>query len=254
MPEVWSPQLILAVGFAVFFYGASKTGLPVSGVLAGPVLAAALTPTIASGFAVPLLIVGDLIALAIYRQHVQWRLILRITPGVVVGFALTAVMFVFVEISTISRVVGGLILLTVILEWRRMSRGTLALEKSVADTWWDRSVTAFFGVLAGVTTMAANAGGTAMSLYLVRMRVSMLTFMGTSVWFFFILNVIKVPFIVSLGLITSNSLWANLAFLPVLLVGAVLGRALFKRLDQKTFVRLALAMSAIASLWLLWHG
>jgi len=254
VPDVWTPLLIASVGFAVFFYGASKTGLPVSGVLAGPVLAAALTPTIASGFAVPLLIVGDLIALAIYRQHVQWRLILRITPGVVVGFALTALMFLFVQVSTISRVVGVLILLTVLLEWRRMARGSLAVEKPVGNSWWDRSVTAFFGVLAGVTTMAANAGGTAMSLYLVRMRVSMLTFMGTSVWFFFILNVIKVPFIVSLGLITPESLRANLAFVPVLLVGAVLGRALFKRLDQKTFVRLALVMSAIASVWLIWHG
>ena len=39
--------------------------------------------------------------------------------------------------------------------------------------------------LGAIHGMAANAGGTAMTLYLVKMRVSMLAFMGTSAWFFF---------------------------------------------------------------------
>lgn len=252
MPEVWTPVLIGTVGFCVFVYGVSKTVMPVLGVLASPIIAAALTPTIAAGFMVPLLILGDLVALTVYRQHVQWRLILRILPGLLVGFALTAVLFLRADITTVSRVVGGLILVSVILEVLRM-RQTGDTPPSVG-TLWDRSVTAFFGVFAGVTTLAANAGGAAMSLYLVRLRVPMLAFMGTSVWFFFILNLIKVPVVASLGLISAESLRVGLFMAPLVVAGALVGIVIFRHLDQRVFVTTALALSAVAAVWLLIHG
>jgi hypothetical protein len=93
-----------------------------------------------------------------------------------------------------------------------------------------------------------------MSLYLVSMRVPMLAFMGTSVWFFFILNLIKVPIVVGLGLLTPDSLLVDLAFLPMLVLGAVLGVAVFKRFDQEAFNRVAIVLSAMAGVWLLVHG
>ena len=47
----------------VFTYGFSKTAMPVAGVVASPVLAAALGPTVAAGFIIPLLLLGDLMGL-----------------------------------------------------------------------------------------------------------------------------------------------------------------------------------------------
>ncbi len=102
--------------------------------------------------------------------------------------------------------------------------------------------------------MAANAGGAAMTLYLVKMRVPMLAFMGTSVWFFFILNLIKVPLVIPLGLITRESLIANLWFAPVLVVGGFIGIFTFRRMNQTWFERTALILSALASLWLVITG
>ena len=93
-----------------------------------------------------------------------------------------------------------------------------------------------------------------MTLYLVKMRVPMLAFMGTSVWFFFILNLIKVPLVVPLGLIDQQSLIANLWFAPVLVVGSFIGIFAFRRMNQTWFERIALAVSALASLWLVIHG
>ncbi len=90
MPETWAPLLVVVVGFAILLYGFSKTAMPVAGVVAGPMLAAALGPTVAAGFAVPLLILGDLMGLVYFRQHANWRLIAKIVPGVLVGFAITA--------------------------------------------------------------------------------------------------------------------------------------------------------------------
>ena len=249
MPDAWTPTLLAVVGVCVFLYGFSKTAMPVAGVLAGPVLAAALGVTTASGFIMPLLLLGDLFALARYRQHVDWKLILRLLPGVLVGVVLTALLFRFVDTATLGRVVGVLILTSVLLEvWRRRH------PRTADDGHPHVASVAFFGTLAGMTTMAANAGGTAMTLYLINMRVSMLAFMGTSAWFFFFLNLVKVPFLVGLGFLNADTLIADLWFAPLIVVGALVGVWTFRRMNERVFTGVALGLSALASLWLIMHG
>ena len=257
MPDTWAPLLIAVVGFAILLYGFSKTAMPVAGVVAGPMLAAALGPTVAAGFAVPLLLLGDLMGLLYFRQHANWRLIAKIVPGVLVGFAITALLFAFASTSVIARVIGVLLLISVALEVVRRRSSVLRksdLKKAEGDEGVQRLEAGFYGTLTGVTTMAANAGGAAMTLYLVKMRVPMLAFMGTSVWFFFILNLIKVPLVVPLGLITPESLIVNLWFAPVLVAGGFLGIFAFRRMNQMWFERIALTLSALASLWLVIRG
>lgn len=248
MPDSWTIASIALVAISVLLYGFSKTGIPVAGVLAGPVLAATLGATTAAGFILPLLLVGDLFALARYRQHANWRLIIRLVPGVLAGIIITALLFRFVDVVTLGRVIGVLILVSVALEvWRRRRPREEGHRPH-------RAAVAFFGTLAGMTSMAANAGGTAMTLYLLNMRVSMLAFMGTFAWFFFILNVIKVPFVVGLGLVTGETLLANVWFLPVLVAGVLLGYVVFDRINERVFTTVALSISALASVWLIVHG
>ena len=252
MPETWTPILIAVVLVAVFLYGVSKTAMPVAGVLAGPLLAAALGATVASGLMVPLLILGDLFALARYRQHADWGLIRRLVPGVLLGFVITAVLFRLLPVVALGRIIGVLILASLALEvWRRRSE---AASHRALEPMTSRAGIAFFGTLAGMTTMAANAGGTAMTLYLVKMRVSMLAFMGTSAWFFFVLNVIKVPIVGGLGFITLETLVADLWLAPVLVLGALAGIALFRRMDERVFTTVALGLSGVAAGWLIVHG
>ena len=229
----------------VFTYGFSKTAMPVAGVVASPVLAAALGPTVAAGFIIPLLLLGDLMGLLYYRQHANWSLLVRIVPGVLVGFVVSAVLFWWGSPALVARVIGILLLTSIVLEVvrRRARRRSPASDDELAvgdgDTkrsqvaTRDRWEAAAYGVLTGTTTMAANAGGTAMSLYLIKMRVPMLTFMGTSVWFFFILNFLKLPILLPLGLITGESLLADLWFAPVLVLGGILGVVVFRRMNQE---------------------
>ena len=252
MPETWGPVLLGIVALAILLYGFSKTAMPVAGVVAGPMLAAALGPTVAAGFAVPLLILGDLMGLVYFRQHANWRLMLKIVPGVLVGFVITALLFAFASTTLIARVIGVLLLLSVGLELLRRRTDEVREVESTAGV--RRLEVGFYGTLTGVTTMAATSGGAALSLYLIKMRVPMLAFMGTSVWFFFILNLIKLPIIIPLGLITRESLVSNLLFAPLIIVGALIGIATFRRMNQVWFDRIALALSALASLWLVLHG
>jgi uncharacterized protein len=249
VPQTWTPLLIAVVASCVFLYGFSKTAMPVAGVLAGPLLAAALGAPTASGFIMPLLLLGDMFALARYRQHANWPLIFRLVPGVLLGFAITAVLFRLLEVHTLGRIIGVLIMLSLVLEvWRRR------FPRADGDAPPNRLAVGFFGTLAGMTTMAANAGGTAMTLYLINMRVSMLAFMGTFAWFFFFLNAIKVPILVGLGFLTTQTLLAGLWFVPVVVGGALVGIPVFRRMNERVFTNVALTLSAIAATWLIVHG
>lgn len=252
MPDTWSLGIIVTVAIAVFLYGFSKTAMPAAGVLGGAVLAAALTPLPASGFVVPLLVLGDLFGLALYRQHANWRLIRRLVPGVLAGFVIVAILFRVLDTIALARVIGGLILVSVVLEIWRLRRG-VQLDND-AGGHGSRLAAGFFGTLAGMTTMGANAGGAAMTLYLVHMRVPTLAFMGTSTWFFFILNVSKIPFVVALGALTWDSLLLNLWFAPLIVIGALLGARAFRRMSPAFFVYTALALSGLAACWLVIRG
>jgi len=251
MPESLSLLQIAVIAVCVMLTGASKTAMPVAGVISGTLLAAILTPTVAAGFLVPLLLVGDVIALARYRQHVQWRLIGRLLPGLVAGFVLMAVAFRYLDTSVLERILGALILASFVMEvWRRRSKERLVTTRPGPA----RAQAAFFGSLAGMTTMAANAGGTAMSLYLIAMRVPMLAFMGTSAWFFAFLNLAKVPVVLALGLVSHQSFLVGAWYLPALFLGAGLGVWLFKRMNQEIFTKVALVVSAAIGAWLLVLG
>lgn len=58
----------------------------------------------------------------------------------------------------------------------------------------DRSLASIaLGAAAGFSTMVANAGGPMMTLYLLRLGVTPRAFLGTVAWFFFVVNVLKVP-------------------------------------------------------------
>jgi len=93
-----------------------------------------------------------------------------------------------------------------------------------------------------------------MTLYLVNMRVPMLAFMGTSTWFFFILNVLKIPFVIALGALTWDSLILNLWFAPLIVIGALTGAWAFRRMHPTFFTYTALTLSGIAAIWLMIRG
>jgi hypothetical protein len=107
------------------------------------------------------------------------------------------------------------------------------------------------GFLAGFTTMMANAAGPVMIVYLLAMRLPKIEFVGTSAWFFFIVNWLKVPFSVHLGLITAESIKLDLLMLPFVIIGAVLGIYALKKMPQRVFEIIIQVLAAIAAIKLL---
>jgi hypothetical protein len=107
------------------------------------------------------------------------------------------------------------------------------------------------GVVAGFATMTANAAGPVTTLYLLLAGLPVLGLLGTAAWFFLLVNLAKVPFSVGLDLMNGPVLLMDLALVPALLVGALLGWLVAKRIARRRFEDVTLVLTVIAALALL---
>jgi hypothetical protein len=110
------------------------------------------------------------------------------------------------------------------------------------------------GMTAGVTTMVANAAGPVMSIYLLAMRLPQYDFVGTMAVFFLLVNLIKVPFSVALGLIGPHSLLLNLVLVPAVAAGVISGRTILARIPRRAFEWVILALAGVAAAKLIIDG
>lgn len=239
--EPW--QWALAITAALFI-GVSKTAIGGLGMVSVTIVANVLPAREAIGFVLPLLIGGDLVAVSSYRMHTQWKHVARLFPWTAVGVVIGWFSMGRVDDRQAAWMIGVIVLFMVALHLWRRRHGSDQKEHGPAF-----AVT--IAVLVGFTSLMANAAGPLMAIYLLAMRLPKMEFMGTSAVFFLILNVFKVPFMMNLGLINGSSLSHNLMLVPAVFVGAVIGRRLLKRINQRLFENLALWTSAVAGVKLL---
>jgi uncharacterized protein len=235
-------QLVVAV-LAALLVGLSKTGIGGLGLVVSVLFANIIAPKQASGLVLPLLIFGDMIAVASYRLHAHWSHVWRLLPwtllGVLAGYAALGRMS-----DRQARLAIGVIILGMVatqLWWRARAQ---AGESVSVGVWF----APLLGILSGFATLVANAAGPLMAIYLLTLRLPKLEFVGTTAVFFLILNLIKVPFMVNLGLITADSFGFNLLLAPAVLLGAFMGRRLLPKINQRLFENLALGLSTAAGL------
>jgi uncharacterized protein len=241
-----------ALVVAACLVGFAKTALGGVGAVSVALFAAVLPARESTGALLPLLLVGDVVAVTLYRRHADWPTLLRLFPAVAAGVVLGAVFVGRVDDVVMRRTIGAVLLALVAVHVvQRRLRGSSAAPVAPPSPARRRGVAAVFGLLAGFTTMVANSGGPVMSLYLLTAGLGVLGFLGTAAWFFLLVNAFKVPFSVGLGLLTWDSLTLNATLVPAVLAGAAVGRALIRHLDQARFERLVLWVTAAASLNLL---
>ena len=223
-------------GFCAFVLGISKCGLAGMGSLAVPLMAMIMPAKASTGVLLPLIIMADVCGACCFHRHVNWRLLLKLFPsaivGIVIGFFLMREPWMNDQVirKTIGVIVAFMAMLSIIMKKRPLKIG----EKEGKDVRTLVFAT-IFGIFAGITTMLANAAGPIMLIYLLLMKLPKTEYIGTAAWYFAILNWLKVPFMVHLGLINPNSLLFNAKLIPFVLMGACLGYWSVKKLTEQTF-------------------
>lgn len=200
-----------------------------------------------TGVILPMLILADFFAVHAFRRFTVWRLLVKILPpallGVVIGWAIMP----RIPTSFFTTVIGCIILALLLIS---IAQKTAPRLQEIAV---DRpSVTWPLGLLAGISTMLANAAGPAMTVYLLASRLPKYEFVGTAAWFFLFINMSKVPFSVSLGLITPQTLLFNLLLAPAVLMGLFSGKFLLGKINQTAFEWLLISLSLLGALRLIW--
>jgi uncharacterized membrane protein YfcA len=114
---------------------------------------------------------------------------------------------------------------------------------------------AMTGIVAGFSTMVSNAAGPIMAIYMTSTGMLKEQLMGTNAWYFFIFNIVKMPFLVwltwrhpGMPMFTYSTLLFNLQMCPVILIGAYSGKWLLPHIPQKPFNNTVLVLAGIAAL------
>ncbi len=241
------PAALALMAIAAVIIGYSKTALGGLGVVAVAIFATVLPAKESTAAILTVLIVGDVIACWHYRRDPDWSLIRRLLPAVVPGLVLGTLFLRVVDDETLRRTIGGLLLVLLLLQlWvkTRTRDEPSTTHRHQASAW-----TAGSGM--GFATMTANAAGPVMTLYLSAAGIDKRRFVGTSAWFFLIVNLAKVPFSIALGLLHGDDVVRAVALSPAVLVGGLLGYATVRLISQRSFDVAVLLASALAAAALL---
>jgi uncharacterized membrane protein YfcA len=240
-PVDWVLAVCAAIGI-----GMAKAGFGGLGMLAILVMARVLPARESTGAILPMLILADVFAVYTYRQHAKGRLVLRMLPPALAGIICGWLVMPYIPAKNFGALIGWLTLALVALVLvQKFAPRLMTLAVEHPGIAWP------FGWLAGSTTMVANAAGPVMTIYLLACRLPKFEFVGTAAWFFFAINLLKVPFSASLGLINSTSLTLNLWLAPGVIGGIFAGRWLLGKINQAVFEWLMIVFSLLGALRLI---
>ncbi|CAM5334932.1 sulfite exporter TauE/SafE family protein [Streptomyces canus] len=240
-----------ALAAAAVLVGFSKTAVSGANTVSLAIFAAVLPARASTGALLPILIAGDVLAVLTYRRHAHWPTLWRLFPAVAVGVVAGTLFLQWADDGIVRTSIGAILLFMAgVTLWRRRAADA-AEEPDEVATRTGRVKARSYGVLGGFTTMVANAGGPVMSMYLLSAGFRKLGFLGTSAFFFLIVNVSKVPFSVGLGLIDGHSLLLDLALVAFVVPGAFLGKWAVNRINQTLFERLVIAATIVGGVQLL---
>lgn len=250
MPTL-SPEVVFILVICALLCGLAKTALPGLACIPVAILAAVMPTRTSTALMLLMLLTGDLLAVWTYRKDVDWKVLRALFPPVVIGVLIGAAFLATVSNQVMKVSIGIIILIltaiTLGLIWyARRSGRDLATSMSTS-----LPARLFYGSLSGFTTMAANSGGPVVSLYFLASRFEVRRFLGTQAWFFFIINLIKLPFSAGIGLITRELLLLSACLAPLVLGAALLGRHWIGRIDNKIFDPIVTILTVLSALLLL---
>ena len=241
------PFFYLAAIPAVILMGLAKGGFAGLGLIAIPLMALVVSPVKAAALMLPILIVQDMVSTWAYRDVFDKRTLKIMLPGAFVGIGLGWLMAAHVSDELVKLGVGIISVIFVIVYWRRRNvSGDPILGKIIPGVSW--------GTAAGFTSFVAHAGGPPFQVYVMPQRLPPQTYVGTSTWFFTILNLVKTVPYFFLGQFSTENLGTSSALFPVALVSTLAGVWLVRRIEPSRFYTIIYTLTFIVGAKLIYDA
>ncbi|MFK7978928.1 MAG: sulfite exporter TauE/SafE family protein [Saprospiraceae bacterium] len=234
-------NLILAFT-AAFLLGVGKGGIKGLSILTVTLMALAYGAKSSTGIILPLLIVGDIMAVIYFKKYTKWKYLVHFLPWMLVGVVIASFVGKDIPETTFKNWMAAIILVSVVFMW--FSEST-AKKVMPGNKLFGGSV----GFAAGFTTMIGNLAGPFANLFFLATRLPKNEIIGTSAWVFFIVNNFKVPFhVFSWKTITWETLQTNLTLVPFVTIGFFVGVKIVSYFTEKFFRQFLLVVTAIGAI------
>jgi uncharacterized protein len=241
----FSGNEILVFFFVATLTGMSKTGVHGAGMAAVPLLAAIFGGQRSSGILLPVLCLADVMGVWYYHRHTSWHHLKKLFPWAVLGTVLGTFVGGMIN-DEIFKMTMAVIILTSVIIMLWLERGH---KNDIPDFAWFAALT---GVLGGFISMVGNLAGGVMAVYFLSMRLPKNEFIGTTAWFFMVMNWFKIPFHVwAWGTINTDTLLLDLTTLPFIALGAYVGVAIVKNLQERAYRWFIITMTLAAAVLML---
>jgi uncharacterized membrane protein YfcA len=232
------------IAMAAFIIGLSKAGIKGIDMLNVTLMALVFGGKASTGIVLPLLCLGDMMAVKYYHRHAQWKHFWKLLPWMVVGILVGVVVGRDLNEAVFRKVMAAIIILTVVM--------VLALEiRKTPFVPHNFLFVGGTGLAAGFTTMLGNLAGAFSNLYFLALRIAKNDFIGTAAWLFLVINLFKLPFQVLVWKnITTATLWVDLWLLPALLLGFLVGLRIVARIRDDSYRKVVIALTLIGALFI----
>ncbi|MCU0358183.1 MAG: sulfite exporter TauE/SafE family protein [Cyclobacteriaceae bacterium] len=233
-------ELVMVLLVALFI-GMAKTGVHGAGMMAVPMMAYVFGGQLSSGLVLPLLLLADVFGVWYYHRHASWKHLKILFPWAAAGVLLGTVAGSYINDQVFKMIMATTIAVSIVIMLWLEHYGT---RKSIPDNKFFGTVT---GIAGGFTSMVGNLAGTVMSIYLLSMRMPKNAFIGTTAWFFLVVNAFKVPFhVLFWKTIGVSTIVFALSLLPLIILGAWLGIVLVKYFSEKAYRWFIILMTLLA--------
>ncbi len=225
--------------------GTAKAGIAGTGLMIVPIMAYVFGGKVSTGLVLPMLIMADVFAVLHYHRHARWRHIVRLIPWAIAGILVGVWIGGSVSDAVFQKIMATIIFMGIaVMIWQDFRK-----KRALPNARWFAPAT---GSIGGFATMMGNAAGPVMSLYLLSMRLPKLNFIGTAAWFFFFVNVFKVPFhVLFWKTITLETAALNLVLTPAILGGVWVGIRIVKIIPETAYRILVITTTLVSAVLLI---
>ena len=234
------PLFWLLACLAVISLGLSKGGFAGAGMIATPLVSLWMPPLQAAALLLPVQIVQDVLSMIMFRRtYSGWNLKVML-PGALVGVGLAWVFAAHVSDNFIRLMLGPVSIAFVLHAWFAPAPATEQPPTARAGLFW--------GSCAAFTSAICQAGNPPFQGFVLRQNLDKMTYVGTFVIFFGVVNALKViPYF-------AQNFAATLILIPVATAANYFGVWLVKRTPTVLFYRIAHILVFIVSLELVRAG
>ncbi|MEH7093707.1 sulfite exporter TauE/SafE family protein [Neobacillus vireti] len=231
---------------AAILIGFSKTGINGFSMPVIPIIALIFGGKESTGTILPLLIMADLFAIYYYNRHADWKNIKQLIPWVAAGLLVGLFVGEYTNDEQFKMIISICVIVCLFILIYMEKKGE---EAKVPKGKWFYALT---GILSGFASMIGNAAGPIFSVFLLAKGFKKAEFLGTTAWFFFLVNVSKVPMqILAWHNIHLKTLLLAVILIPAIAIGAILGAYIIKKINEKPFRIIIIVVTAVSAIKLL---